>query len=89
MKDCQDLNLKVDVLLLACETIRKEFINSFELDYAYYLSSPGYSWDTKLRFADVYLKLISYIEKYQFIECTIRVVFLWLVKALLKLTLNS
>ena len=40
MKDYHDLYLKVDVLLLACgfETFRKESMNSFELDSAYYLS---------------------------------------------------
>ena len=74
MKDFYDLFLKVDVLLLVhvFETFRKVFINSFELDLADYLSTPGYSWDAMLRFADVNLKLISDIEKYQFIERTIR-----------------
>ena len=43
MKDYHDLYLKVDVLLLTCvfETFRKESLNSFELDPAYYLSTPG------------------------------------------------
>ena len=67
------INLKVDVLLLACvfEAFRKESINSSELDPAHYLSTPGYSWDTMLRFGDVNLKLISDFEKYEFIERTI------------------
>ena len=74
MKEYHDLYLKVDVLLLACvfETFRIESINSFELDPAYYLSTPGYSWDALLRFTDANLKLISDIEKYQFILSKIR-----------------
>ena len=68
------IDLKIDVLLLACvfKYFRKESINSFELDPANYLSTPGYSWDAMLRFADVNLKVISDIEKYQFIVTMIR-----------------
>ena len=40
----------------------KESINSFELDPAHYLSTPGYSWNTVLRFTDVNSKLVSGIE---------------------------
>ena len=74
MKGYLDLYLKVDLLLLAYmfESFKKVCINSFELDPAYYLSTPGYSWDAMLRFTDVNLKLISDIEKYQFFESTIR-----------------
>ena len=38
IKDYHDLNLKVNVLLLSCmfETIRRESINSFELNPAHY-----------------------------------------------------
>ena len=66
--------LKVDVLLLIplFETFRKKSINSFEFDPTYYLSTPSYTWDAMLRFTDVTLKLISDIEKYKFIESTIR-----------------
>ena len=55
MEDYHDFNLKVYVLLLACvfKTFRKESINSFELDPAHYLSTPGCSWDAMLRFTDV------------------------------------
>ena len=51
---------------------RNKSINYFELDPTYYLSSSGYSLNAFLRFIDVNLKLISDIEKYQFIESTIR-----------------
>ena len=45
MNDSHDVHLKIDVLLLAClfETFRKEPINSFKLDPAHFLSTPGYS----------------------------------------------
>ena len=68
------MNLKVDVLLLVCvfETFRKESINSFELDPARYLSTPGYSWGAMLKFTDVTTKLVSDTEKYQFVERAIR-----------------
>ena len=74
MKDYHDLYLKVDVLLLACgfETFRKESMNSFELDFAHYLSTLGYSWDAMLSFSDLNLRLLSVIGKYQFIESTLR-----------------
>ena len=74
MKDYHGLYLKVDVLLLVCvfETFRTESINCFDLDPARYLSTLGYEWDAMLRFTDVNLKLMSDIEKYQFIENKIR-----------------
>ena len=72
LKYYHDLHLHGDVLLIVCvfETFRNECINSFELDPAYYLLTPGYSWDAMLRFTDVTLKLIWYIENYQFLEST-------------------
>ena len=74
IKDYHDLYLKVDILLLACpfETFRKESLNSFELDPAHYLSTPGDSWDGMLKFTDVNLKLISDADNYQFIESLIK-----------------
>ena len=51
---------------------RDKSIDYFELDPTYYFSSPGYSLNALLRFTDVNLKLISDVEKYQFIESTIR-----------------
>ena len=64
MKDHHDLYLKVDILLLTCvvENFRKECMNSFELNPAHFLSTPSYSWNALLKFTDVNLKLISYIE---------------------------
>ena len=75
MKRYNELYLKVDVLLLAYmfETFRKESINSFKLDPAHYLSTPGYSKDVILRFAAFNLKLISDIEKYKLVGSATRV----------------
>ena len=63
MKDYHDLSLNVDVLLLGClfEHFTEKSINSFESDLVHYYL---------LRFTDANLKLISDVEKYQFIEIT-------------------
>ena len=60
MNNYLDLYLQDDVLLLAFtfETFRKESINPFKLDPVYYLSTPAFSRDATLSFADVNSKLI-------------------------------
>ena len=70
MKDYHDLCLKFDVLFFACvnETLIKESINPFDIDPANYLSTTGYNQYVMLRFADVNLKLIRDIQKYEFIK---------------------
>ena len=42
----------MDVLLLCdvFEVFRIKYINSFQLDPAHYVSTPGYSWDKMLKF---------------------------------------
>ena len=69
-----DLYLKVGALLLPCgfETFRKESVNSYELDSSHYLTTLGIRWDSMLRFSDFNSKLISVIEKHQFIKSTLR-----------------
>ena len=91
IKTYHDLYLQFDVFLLACvfETLRRESINSTELNPSYYLSTPGYSWDAMLRFTDVSLKLISDIEKYQSIESTINGAVSMIYENMLKLTKYS
>ena len=79
-----DFYWKADVLLFACvyEIFRKEPINSSELTSAHYLAV--------FRFTDANLKLISDIEKYQFIENKKNMVaFIWFVRIVLNLTANS
>ena len=74
MKYHYDFYLKFDALLLTCvfQTFRKKSINSSEWHPAHYSFTTGYSSDAMLRFTVVNLRLVSDIEKYQFIESTIR-----------------
>ena len=71
------------------ENSRKKSINSFQLVPAHYLSTLGYSWDAILRFTDVNSKLISDIDKQQFIGIIIRGGISMICKAWLKLTTKS
>ena len=73
MADYHDLYLNGGVLLLhfIIETFREESINSFQSDPDHYLSTLGYSCVPRLWLTDVNLKLISYVEKKQFVENTI------------------
>ena len=50
----------------------KESINSFELDPAHYLSTPGYNWDAKLRFSDVNLKPSLHNESVNLLKTPLR-----------------
>ena len=59
MKDCHDLHLTLMFYYwLVFETFKKESINSFGLDLAHHLSTAGNSWDARLRFTHINLKLI-------------------------------
>ena len=73
MKDYHDFYLQVDLYcwLVCSKRLQKKPQNYFE-----YGPANGYSGNAMLRFTDVNLKLISDIEKYQFPERTIGVVFL-------------
>ena len=75
MKDYHDLYLKFDVLILASvfETFRKESINSFSIrSCSFFIYSWLQLWYNAIRFRHVNLKLISDIDKHQFVEITIR-----------------
>ena len=50
---------------------RQEPANYFELNPLHYTPTPGYSWNAMKKFIGVRLKLISNIEKCQFIESMI------------------
>ena len=54
-----------------------------------YLSTSDYSWHTMRRFMGVSLKLISDIEKYQFIESVIRGVISMICKSYGKANLSN
>ena len=70
MADYHDHYLKKDVLLLT--DVFEKFINTclkyYELDPCHYFSSPGLSWDDRLKMTGVKLERISDIDKYLFIE---------------------
>ena len=70
MGDYHDLYLKTDVLLLT--DVFESFISSclkyYELDPCHYFSSPGLSWDARLRMAGIELDLISDTDIHSFIE---------------------
>ena len=58
--------------LMCMKLLKNEFISSFESDSVHHSSTSGYNWDGMMRFTYVNLELISDIEKYQFIENTMR-----------------
>jgi len=62
--------LECDVLLLAdiFENFRKTCLNSYKLDPANYISSPGLSWDAMLLKTDIKLDLISDLSMLNMIE---------------------
>ena len=51
IRDCHDLYLKSDVLLLAdvFENFRKTCLKHYKLDPAHYYTSPGCAWDACLK----------------------------------------
>ena len=54
------------------QTFSKKAVNSFELDYGHYVSTPDHTWDAIARFTNINLQLILDIEENQFIKSTIR-----------------
>ena len=70
MGDYHDHYLKKDVLLLA-DVLEKFFdtcLNFSGIDPYHYFSSPGLSWDAKLKMTGVELEKIVEIDIYLFIE---------------------
>ena len=72
MRNHHKLYLKVDIYYWSVCFKRLEKNLQIGLDYAYYLSSLGYSWDVMLKLTDVNLKLISDIQNYQSVKSTIK-----------------
>ena len=72
--DYHDIYLKSDVLLLAdvFENFRQLCLQTYKLDPAHYLSSPGLSWDSMLRTTGVVLDLIDDADMFLFLEKGIR-----------------
>lgn len=69
-----DLYLKSDVLLLCdvFENFRNTCLQYYKLDPAYYVTSPGLSWDAMLLCTNVQLELLHDIDMYQLLEKGIR-----------------
>ena len=61
MREHHDLYLKSDVILLAevFETFRGVCMKNYKLDPCFYYSSPGLSWDVRLKNTKVKLELSS------------------------------
>ena len=72
MKDYHDLYLESDVLLLTdvFENFREVCQKNYELDPAWYLTSPGLSWDAMLKKTDVELDLTDPDMLMLFEKCT-------------------
>ena len=74
LKDYQDLYLKTDVLLLAdiFENFREISVRNYQLDPAYYVSSPQLSWDAMLLFTKCELELIADPEMFLMLDQGLR-----------------
>ena len=58
-------------------------------DPCHYFSSPGFSWDARLKITRIELELISDIDIYLFVEKGIREVFLTLLKDIVEQIINT
>ena len=74
MKDYHDLYLMTDVLLLACvfEEFRNVCLKHYELDPAWYYTTPALAWDACLKESKVNLKLLHDQDMLLMVEKGIR-----------------
>ena len=74
MREYHDLYLKTDVILLAdvFENFRKVCKENYNLDPAWYFTSPGLAWDAMLKITGVELELLSDPNIYLMVENGIR-----------------
>ena len=74
MKDYHDLYLESDVLLLSdvFENFREVCMKNYELDPAWYYTSPGLSWDAMLKKTKVRLDLLTDYEMLMMFEKGVR-----------------
>ena len=70
MGQYHDLYLKSDVLLLTdiFENLREQYLDTYGLDPAHYVSLPSSSLDSALKMTGVLLDLISDVDMFYFIE---------------------
>ena len=74
MRDYHDLYLKTDVLLLAdvFEEFRNVCLDNYQLDPAWYYTSPGLAWDACLKMTRVNLELLHDQDMLLMVEKDIR-----------------
>ena len=91
MGDYPYLYLKADVLLLAdvFEKLINTCLKYYGLDPCHYFSSPGLSWDTRLKMTGIELELISDIDMYLFVEKGMREGISYITKRLIKQIINT
>ena len=70
MGQYHDLYLKTDVLLLAdiFENFREQYLHTYGLDPAHYVSLPSSSWDAMQKMTGVRLDLLTDVDMFNFIE---------------------
>ena len=70
MGQYHDLYLKSDVLLLAdiFQNFREQYLHTYGLDPAHYVSLPSSSWDSMLKMTGVRLDLLTDVDMLNFIE---------------------
>ena len=70
MGQYHDLYLRSDVLLLAdiFENFREQYLHTYGLDPAHYVSLPSSSWDAMLKMTGVRLDLLTDVDMLNFIE---------------------
>ena len=73
-KEFHDLYLKRDVfgLVDVFETFRDISMNAYDLDPAWYLGLPGFSWDAMLKKTGNKIELLTDVDMYMFFEKGIR-----------------
>ena len=74
LRDYHDLYQETDVLLLAdvFEEFRDVCLKNYQLDPAWYYTSPGLAWDACLKMTNVRLELLSDLDMLMLVEVGIR-----------------
>ena len=73
-EELTQINLKSDVLLLACvfEKLIKVSVNEFDINPLYCVSLPGYTWQCGLKYTGIYLQTLQDKDMILLLENNIR-----------------